>query len=72
MKENLNQLTEIYSKKPIKTGGQYKLLASVGINSSSDQGQEDGVTILPDLATPLNGGPSAIYGTNTGVNTRSN
>ena len=67
MKENLNQLTEIYSKKPAKS---YKY-------ALKDE-QEDSVGMLPSLnnqsinVTPLNGGPNGIYGSNTGVNTRSN
>ena len=66
-------MTEIYSKKPVKTGGQYKL--GLGLKDEHD----DSVGILPELnsqsinITPLNGGgPSGLYGGNTGVNTRSN
>jgi len=48
MKENLNQLAEIYSKKPVKAGGQYN-------RQKDDDSMEDLIT-LPELG--INNNPN--------------
>lgn len=46
MKENLNQLTEIYSKKPVKAGGKY---SHSRVGSDSIDRDADEVVLLPEI-----------------------
>lgn len=46
MKENLNQLTEIYSKKPVKAGGKYN---HSRVGSDSLERDNDEVVLLPEI-----------------------